>query len=84
MGPKSGGTETGLGLGWRAARIAARGALVHRITVGIAAASEDCIPARLVINLTTVLAISVEKNRNLPVVYARIGRCQGRPAWRGA
>jgi hypothetical protein len=30
------------------------------------------------------LAISVEKDGNLRVVYARIGRCQGRPAWRGA
>jgi hypothetical protein len=25
-----------------------------------------------------------EKDRNLRVVYARIGRCQGRSAWRGA
>jgi Bacterial regulatory proteins, luxR family len=36
---------------------------------------------------SVVLAISAEKDRNLrvdlPVVYARIGRCQGRPAWRG-
>jgi hypothetical protein len=29
---------------------------------------------------TVVLAISAEKNGNLRVVYARIGRCQGRPA----
>src|ERR1700756_5096088 len=28
--------------------------------------------------------ISAEKDGNLRVVYARIGRCQGRPAWRGA
>jgi hypothetical protein len=33
---------------------------------------------------SVVLAISVEKDGNLRVVYARIGRCQGRPAWRGA
>src|ERR1700758_1636470 len=31
-----------------------------------------------------VLAISVEKDGNLRVVYARIGHCQGPPAWRGA
>jgi hypothetical protein len=31
-----------------------------------------------------ILAISPEKDGNLRVVYARIGRCQGRPAWRGA
>src|ERR1700751_2238079 len=31
-----------------------------------------------------VLAISAEKDGNLRVVYARIGCCQGRPAWRGA
>jgi hypothetical protein len=30
-----------------------------------------------------VLAISGEKDGNLRVVYARIGRCQGRSAWRG-
>jgi hypothetical protein len=28
--------------------------------------------------------ISAEKDGNLRMVYARIGRCQGRPAWRGA
>jgi hypothetical protein len=33
---------------------------------------------------SVVLAISVKKDGNLRVVYARIGRCQGRPAWRGA
>ena len=33
---------------------------------------------------SVVLAISAEKDGNLRVVYARIGRCQGRPAWRGA
>src|ERR1700751_3996987 len=33
---------------------------------------------------SVVLAISVEKDGNLRVVYARIGRCQGRPAWRAA
>src|SRR6201993_5353104 len=33
---------------------------------------------------SVVLAISVENDGNLRVVYARIGRCQGRPAWRGA
>jgi hypothetical protein len=33
---------------------------------------------------SVVLAISAEKDGNLQVVYARIGRCQGRPAWRGA
>jgi hypothetical protein len=33
---------------------------------------------------SVVLAISVEKDGNLRVVYARIGRDQGRPAWRGA
>jgi hypothetical protein len=33
---------------------------------------------------SVVLAISVEKDGNLRAVYARIGRCQGRPAWRGA
>ena len=30
---------------------------------------------------SVVLAISAEKEGNLRVVYARIGRCQGRPAW---
>jgi len=33
---------------------------------------------------SVVLAISAEKDGNLRVVYARIGRYQGRPAWRGA
>src|ERR1700747_2940455 len=33
---------------------------------------------------SVVPAISVENGGNLRVVYARIGRCQGRPAWRGA
>jgi hypothetical protein len=33
---------------------------------------------------SVVLAVSAEKDGNLRVVYARIGRCQGRPAWRGA
>ena len=33
---------------------------------------------------SVVLAISAEKDGNLRVVYARIGRRQGRPAWRGA
>ena len=33
---------------------------------------------------SVVLAISAEKDGNLRVVYGRIGRCQGRPAWRGA
>jgi hypothetical protein len=33
---------------------------------------------------SVVLAIPAEKDGNLRVVYARIGRCQGRPAWRGA
>ena len=33
---------------------------------------------------SVVLAISAEKDGNLRAVYARIGRCQGRPAWRGA
>ena len=28
-----------------------------------------------------VLAISAEKDGNLRVVYAQIGRCQGHPAW---
>jgi hypothetical protein len=32
----------------------------------------------------TVDQIPAEKDGNLRVVYARIGRCQGRPAWRGA
>jgi hypothetical protein len=33
---------------------------------------------------SVVLAISAAKDGNLRVVYARIGRCPGRPAWRGA
>jgi hypothetical protein len=33
---------------------------------------------------SVVLAISVEKDGNLRVVYGRIGRCRGRPAWRDA
>jgi len=33
---------------------------------------------------SVALAISVEKNGNLRVVYARIGRCPGRSAWRDA
>jgi hypothetical protein len=33
---------------------------------------------------SVVLAISVVKDGNLRVVYARIGRRQGHPAWRGA
>jgi hypothetical protein len=33
---------------------------------------------------SVVLAILAEKDGNLRVVYARIGRCQGRPAWQGA
>jgi hypothetical protein len=32
---------------------------------------------------SVILAISAEKDGNLRVVYARIGRWQGRPAWRG-
>src|ERR1700757_3024368 len=31
---------------------------------------------------SVVLAISAEKDGELRVVYARIGRCQGHPAWR--
>jgi CO/xanthine dehydrogenase FAD-binding subunit len=31
-----------------------------------------------------VLTISVEKDGNLRMVYAWIGRCRGRPAWQGA
>jgi hypothetical protein len=33
---------------------------------------------------SVVLAISAEKDGILRVLYARIGPCQGRPAWRGA
>jgi hypothetical protein len=74
-GSQSGGTETGLGLGWRAARIAARGALgasnhgrhrnrlrgAPRIMFGmlILSARRGCIPARLVINLTTAKALGL-------------------------
>jgi hypothetical protein len=42
------------------------------------------LPARALWADSVVLAISAEKDGNLQVVYARIGRCQGRPAWRGA
>jgi len=55
---------------------------------GLVAYTPNYDDARLISPIFTAdsvsLHVSPEKDGKSDLVYARIGRCQGRPAWRGA